>query len=231
MSAFGFHDSGVDRIDTNFLGAEFLGEHAGDRVDCALGGGVYGGIGRRNAADAGPDVDDAGAFAEVLGGGLSGEQEAEDVEVENLVELRLGDGFERAEFVDAGIIDQDIDLFVGLLGFGEELVDVGLLGDVALNGDGFAALADDFVDDFVRALFAGGVINDDRGAFGAELPGDGGADAFRCAGDDRYFPFEFLGHERNLLYAALLCRAVKDVTGAGKASDFFTVRYKIGVSC
>src|SRR5277367_868748 len=71
--AFGFYDSGVDGIDANFLGAEFPGKHAGDGVDGAFSGGIDRRIRRSDAADAGADVDDAGAFAEMLGGGLGGE--------------------------------------------------------------------------------------------------------------------------------------------------------------
>ena len=88
------------------------------------------------------------------------------------------------ELIDAGVVDEDVEPAEGLFGFGEETVDVGLFGDVALDGDGFAALGGDFGDDFVRAGLAGGVIDDDGGAFGARCFGDGSADAFGGAGDD-----------------------------------------------
>ena len=71
-----------------------------------------------------------------------------------------------------------------LLRLGEQPLDVGRLGDVALHGDGLAALAGDLGDDAVRAFLAGGVVHDDRRALGAQRPGDAGADALRCAGDD-----------------------------------------------
>ena len=67
------------------------------------------------------------------------------------------------------------------------------MGDVGLDGDGFAALFDDFGDDFVRACLAGGIVDYDRGAFGSERFGDACADAFGGAGYDGDLIFKF-GH-------------------------------------
>ena len=78
-----------------------------------------------------------------------------------------------------------------LLGFGEQACDVRFLGDVALHGNGLAARAGDFGDDLVRASFTGSVIDDDRRAFRREMFGDGRADAFGRAGDDRDLACEF----------------------------------------
>src|ERR1700745_2790387 len=84
--AFGFDDSRVNGVDADLFRSEFAGEYAGDGIDCAFGGGVDRAVGRRKAGDAGADVDDAGAFAEVLDGCLRGEQNAEDIGVEQSVE-------------------------------------------------------------------------------------------------------------------------------------------------
>ena len=40
---------------------------------------------------------------------LGAEDEAEDVEIKLLVEGVLGDGFDRGEIVDAGVVDEDIE--------------------------------------------------------------------------------------------------------------------------
>ena len=56
---------------------------------------------------------------------------------------------------------------------------VGRLGDVGLDGDGFAAVADDFGDDAVGAFLAGAVIDD-----------DGGASAARCWAIRRPIPLD-----------------------------------------
>ena len=73
-------------------------------------------------------------------------------------------------------------------------LDVGLLGDVGLHGDGLAALAGDLGDDAVGPLLAGGVVDDDGGPLGGQVLGDGGADALGRPGDDRDFAREFLRH-------------------------------------
>ena len=168
VGAFGFDDAGVEGVDADALGAELEGEDAGDGVDRTLGGGVDRAGGRRDAADQRADVDDAAALAEVLGRGLGDEQEAEDVDVELLVEVLGGDGFEGAELVDAGVVDEDVELAVVLDGGVDDGLRVGGLGDVALDGDGFAAGLGDGVDDVVGTGFVGGVVDDDGGACGSE---------------------------------------------------------------
>jgi len=53
------------------------------------------------------------------------------------VKLSLGDFFEWNEFVNAGVINQDIDFPEGFLRFSEQPLDFCLLRDVALDGDCF----------------------------------------------------------------------------------------------
>ena len=72
------------------------------------------------------------------------------------------------------------------------MLDFGGLGDVGLHGDGLASGGGDLRDDLVGAGLAGGVVDDDRRAFGGEVLGDGGADAFGGSGDDGDFPCEFV---------------------------------------
>src|SRR5208282_1171268 len=96
----------------------------------------------------------------------------------------------RGKIVNAGVVDEDIEATVGLLGFGEETIDVGLFGDIALDGEGFAAFAGDVGDDFIRARLAGGIVDDYRRTFGGEGLGDTSADAFGSAGDNGYLIFK-----------------------------------------
>jgi len=56
-----------------------------------------------------------------------------------------------------------------------------------LDGNGFAAIADNFGDDRVCAALAGSVVDDHRGAVSRELLGDSSPDAFGGSGDDRDF--------------------------------------------
>jgi len=71
------------------------------------------------------------------------------------VELILAELIDGRELEDAGVVDQDVDLAVGLFGLGEEALDVSDFGDIALHGDGFPALRGDVGDDLIRALAAG----------------------------------------------------------------------------
>ena len=116
VGAFGLDHAGIDGVDPDLLRAELAGEHAGDGVDRALGAGVNRAVRRRDAAGDGADVDDAAAFAEVLDGGLRGEQKTEHVDVEMPVELLFGDGLDGSELVHAGVVDEDVEAAVVLDG-------------------------------------------------------------------------------------------------------------------
>ena len=59
------------------------------------------------------------------------------------------------------------------------------------HGDSLATGCGDGGDDSVRAGLAGSVVYDDRCAFCGECLGDGGSDAFGCAGNDCDFTCEF----------------------------------------
>ena len=79
------------------------------------------------------------------------------------MELLFGNALDRRELVDAGIVDQNIEMPVLL----DRGVDNALrgrsLGNVARDGDGFAAGFGDVCDDLIGPGFARGVIDDDRG--------------------------------------------------------------------
>ena len=111
------------------------------------------------------------------------------------MELFLRHRFEWLEFVDAGVVHQDVDLPECLLRGGEQPLDVRLLRDISLHRDCLAAALRDLVDDAIGVAFRAGVVNDHRRAFRGQLSGDIGADSFRAAGNDGDFAREFLcGH-------------------------------------
>ncbi len=115
------------------------------------------------------------------------EKQAEDVGVEVAVELFFGELIERAEFEDASVVDEDVELAEGLLRLGEEALDVSGFGNIGLDGDGFASARGDSGDNVFCAFAAGCVVDDDGCAFFGEFPRDGCADALRCSGDDGDF--------------------------------------------
>src|SRR5437899_1277660 len=66
------------------------------------------------------DVDDAPAIGvEMLERFLSGEKHPENICVEKSVKLSLGDFFKRHKFVNAGVVDENVDLAEGFLRFSE----------------------------------------------------------------------------------------------------------------
>ena len=80
--------------------------------------------------------------AEMLDRFLRRQHQAQHVEVELLVEVLGGDVFQRGELVDAGVVDQDVELAERLLRLGEQPSGCPpVLADVGLHGDGLAALA------------------------------------------------------------------------------------------
>ena len=81
----------------------------------------------------------------MLYGLLAGEEQAEHIHVEVFVELFLGHLFQRREFVNAGVIDQDVDLAERLFRGGEETFDFRFVSDVGADSDCLAAVFRDFV--------------------------------------------------------------------------------------
>src|SRR4029077_2711279 len=134
------HHPGINGIDANFARPELLRQRSCDCVDCPFRGVVNNrsrwsqGTGERT------DINDATAFGgEMLECLLGGEKHSENVCIKHFVELLLGDVFEWHEFVNAGVINHDIDLAECFLRFSEQSLDVCLLGDVALDSDSFSA--------------------------------------------------------------------------------------------
>jgi hypothetical protein len=80
------------------------------------------------------------------------------------------------------VLDRGFNDALGFRGFGH----------VAAYGDCVAAGLEDLVHRFVRAAFARGVVDDNGCPFEGEGFGDGCADAFGCASDDRDFSCELV---------------------------------------
>jgi hypothetical protein len=72
VGAFSLDYSGTEGVDPDLFRAELAGQHDRDGVDRGLGAGVNRAVRRCDATGNGADVDDAGAFAEVLDGCLRG---------------------------------------------------------------------------------------------------------------------------------------------------------------
>jgi hypothetical protein len=89
-----------------------------------------------------------------------------------LVEVLRGDGIQRRAFVNACVVYQHVEFSEGSAGLGEEALDVVGLGYICLDVDRCASLFLNAPNDSLASGFAGGVVDDDRGAFRCQMLGD-----------------------------------------------------------
>ena len=194
IETFGDGDAGRYSDDADLLRAEFHGKHAGDDVDGGFGSGIDGARGSGSEGDSRADIDDDAAFgAEVGNGGLGGEQECLDVEVEVFVDVLSGDGFERKKFVDAGVVDEDVEAAKGFGRRGDELGDLGGIGQVGLHGNSLAGCGLNLLDKCLGGGGAAGVVDYHRGAVCGEALRNGRSYSFRGPGDECDFTLK-IGH-------------------------------------
>src|SRR6476660_1457666 len=154
------HHPGVDCVHADFAWAEFLRQCSRDRIDSAFRC-VVNNRGRwSQRAGKRTDINDAAAFGgEMLECFLSGEKHSENVGIKHFVELLLGDVFERHEFVNASVVNQNVELTKSLLRCGKKLFDVVLLRDASLNCDCFPAALRDFIYYAICVLLGRRIIN------------------------------------------------------------------------
>ena len=114
---------------------------------------------------------------------LHGEQQALHIDVEKLVEMRLGDSVERGEFGYSGIGEQDVDPAEFLFDLGVEPVEIGEFRHVALNPQ--SPMADLRDGGFEFSFAAAG--NDHPRSFGGEKLCRGETNAAIAARHDRDF--------------------------------------------
>src|ERR1700733_6578549 len=125
----------------------------------------------------------------MLDGSLSGEQRSQYVGIENPMEVVLGDRLDRSEFINAGIVNQDVEASVIFDGGVNDSVRAGGFGYVALYGDGGPAGFLNGGDDVISPGLTRSIVDHDGGAFCGQGFNDTSADAFGCAGNDCDFPF------------------------------------------
>ena len=111
-----------------------------------------------------------------------------------LVEVLGGNAIQRSELVEPGVVDEDVDRAERLDGLGHHRFHIAGVGEIAMDGDGFAALAGDRSHHALGRLLAGAVVDGNRGTLGGEADRDLGADTLGCAGYQRHFAFKSLGH-------------------------------------
>src|SRR3954468_7283110 len=126
MKTFCLHHSSVQGVDADLARPKFLRQRLSHGIHRGLGRAVDRTGRRRRAARQGTDVNDAAASGtELLDGFLRREDETEDIDVELSVEVLFGDVFERDKFVNAGVVDENIQRAERLLRLREQAINVG----------------------------------------------------------------------------------------------------------
>ena len=118
---------------------------------------------------------------------LCRQHRSEYVRVEFAVEFGFGDTLDRLERVDAGVVHNDIEAVERLVQRRKDALDVGRFRNVALNRRRPSAGGHDRTDVCIRGGRVGDVVDAHRGSGRGEGTCDGGADAFRGAGDEGDF--------------------------------------------
>src|ERR1043166_8414264 len=193
MEALGFDRAGIDGINADVFWSELLRQHARDGIHRTLGSRVDGSGGRRGRTRDRTDIDNTAALiAEVFQGLLRREKQAEDIGIVLTMELFFRHRLQWLEAINAGVVNQDVQLAERFLRRGEEVFDVGPFRDVSFDRNGLSASLRDFVHHLVRAFRGAGVVHDNVRAFRGEMPRDVRADAFGGARYYGYFSCEFL---------------------------------------
>jgi hypothetical protein len=109
-------------------------------------------------------------------GFLRDQQQAKHVEIKMLVEVLGRNAIQRRELVEPGIVDEGVDRAKCLHGFGHHRFHMAGVGEIAVHGNGFAALSGSLRDHALGRLFAGAVVDGDRRTLGGEANRDLGAD-------------------------------------------------------
>lgn len=183
--------AGRNRIHSDTLLAEILGEALGDTVDGGLATGI-----ERVVADGdeprgdGRHEDEPAALLAVPVRVLADEELRPEVEPEDEVEPLLRHVLDPVEALHPAVRAHNVDLPEARLGRFEQPRDFGHSGHVRLDGVRGRAGGFDLRDDGLCAGQAFDVVDDDGGAPAAELQGDAGADAAGGAGDEGDFAGE-----------------------------------------
>ena len=81
---------------------------------------------------------------------LGCEKQSENVRIKHSVELLLGDFFDRHEFVDPSVVDQDVDLAECFFRCRKKFFNVGFFCNARLDSESLATAFTDLIDNFVR---------------------------------------------------------------------------------
>ena len=112
------------------------------------------------------------------------------VGLENVVPVRLRHRQDQTVARDAGVVDQDVQIAIGIEGELHQRAGLGHVPDVGLVGDGRAARPLDLGHHRLTGLGIGVVVDDHARLAARQLDGDGASDPARGARHQGHFPVE-----------------------------------------
>lgn len=177
----GLDATGGNSVDGDALVTAVDGHAADEGLDGTLGARVDGVLGDTlGLTGDGAHQDDTAANGKVLVGLTGNEELATGVDLEDTVELLLGDILEMTEGDNTRVGADNVELAEVLNGLVEELDGLGDLANVGLEGNGIGSVLLDLLDDLVGSVGRVGVVDNDLGTTLAELNGHRLANTTAC---------------------------------------------------
>ncbi len=178
--------AGAEAVDGDAVGAEIEGAGAGEADEGGFAGAVNVALeAAADAEDAG-DVDDAAPLAGFHAGddGAGEGHDGGEVHLDVAVPDFVGDFVDGLGIVDAGVVDEDVDLAEAFFGFDGEGFDGGAVGHVGDHPFDFDAEACADLGGGGGEFIGVAAGDEDVGAGFSEAAGHGFAEAFAAAGDE-----------------------------------------------
>lgn len=189
----GFDGTGSNGVRGDAASTEFFRQIAGEDFDGTFHGGICSVTRNGEACEASGGVHDAATIGEQGQELLREEEDAFEMNVEQVIKIFLGSLGEGSSAINASVVDEKIEVVAlpfGLERFGEgfhEGVEAAGLRDIELEQGGFAAELFDLGQHGFAFGFAFAIGEDDVGAIAGEFEGGVAAKAAAAAGDEGDF--------------------------------------------
>src|SRR5258708_31330247 len=197
-----FDGPGGDGVNRDFAGGEFDGQISRQHLDSAFACAIGGKMRERKFLVVGGDIDyfsGSVCLPEVTHYRLRHKKHALQVDVENGVEIRFGHVPKVRAFLDAGVVDENIDLAEARDGLFDESLAVGNASDIRLKSSSASLHLCYSFYYFVRAFFVLAITDRNVGAIACETLRDRASDSLIAAGYGRYFALQSIGNHNALL--------------------------------
>lgn len=187
----GGDEAGADESDLDAIECEFGSDGVGESADSELAHGVGRSAGTGGPSGDAADEDEiASGFLDFGKRGVERAQKSEDVGFELTAIVGEREFRKRTDHAEARVSDDDVEFVVSTEGFGDDVLEVAVAGDVGGDDErSFVAGGGDFLGEGVEEFAAAGGEGE-MSAGGSELEGEFFADAGGGTGDEAGFGAE-----------------------------------------